>query len=190
MSRSRSSPRSARANTVYRRTDETGGLPNTAVDELEKRRVIRADWRAGTRWYELTHDRLIAPIQTSNARFRAKLGRKRRNRAMAGVGTLAVVAVALVGSALLIGSDGSNDVEALVPQSVVFSLGTPQLGKPGTRFATMDIAISASGLRGKEVQILASVLDRRDNLVVRPKLQTSVRPLTNRPPPMPRSSKW
>ena len=46
--------------------DETAGLPNVAVDVLEKRHLIRADARAGARWYELVHDRLVDPILKSN----------------------------------------------------------------------------------------------------------------------------
>jgi WD40 repeat protein len=43
-----------------------------AVAELERRRVIRAEeWKPGARLYELTHDRLIEPIRTSNETYRA-----------------------------------------------------------------------------------------------------------------------
>src|SRR5262249_44451149 len=42
---------------------------SAALDELERRHVIHAEWRAGTRWYELTHDRLIHPTRSSNHRF-------------------------------------------------------------------------------------------------------------------------
>ncbi len=45
---------------------ETAGLSNAAVDILERQHLIRADVRAGTRWYELVHDRLVQPILQSN----------------------------------------------------------------------------------------------------------------------------
>ncbi len=45
---------------------ETAGMPNPAVDFLESHHLIRADVRAGARWYELVHDRLIDPILRSN----------------------------------------------------------------------------------------------------------------------------
>ncbi len=57
--------------TVYRGKDETGGVPNAAVDVLENLHLIRGEWRAGARWYELTHDRFIGPIQKSNVVWRA-----------------------------------------------------------------------------------------------------------------------
>jgi DNA-binding beta-propeller fold protein YncE len=56
--------------TVFRGRDSTGGIPNAAVDALENRHLIRAELRAGARWYELTHDRFIEPIQRSNAAWR------------------------------------------------------------------------------------------------------------------------
>jgi WD40 repeat protein len=45
----------------------TDGMPNEAVDILEKRHLIRADVRAGARWYELSHDRLVEPILQANS---------------------------------------------------------------------------------------------------------------------------
>jgi WD40 repeat protein len=45
---------------------ETGGLPNKAVDILNSRHLIRAEVRAGARWYELSHDRMVDPVLQSN----------------------------------------------------------------------------------------------------------------------------
>ncbi len=44
----------------------TADLPNEAVDILEAKHLIRAEVRAGARWYELAHDRLVDPILQSN----------------------------------------------------------------------------------------------------------------------------
>jgi tetratricopeptide (TPR) repeat protein len=55
--------------TVFRGTEDTGGIPNAAVDELEKQHLVRAELRGGARWYELTHDRLIETIRTSNQKW-------------------------------------------------------------------------------------------------------------------------
>ncbi len=54
---------------MYRAPESTGGIPNAAIDVLESKHLIRAEWRAGARWYELTHDRFIKPIQDSNSRL-------------------------------------------------------------------------------------------------------------------------
>ena len=57
---------------VYRAKESTGGIPNAAIDVLESTHIIRAEWRAGARWYELTHDRFIEPILSSNKVFNDK----------------------------------------------------------------------------------------------------------------------
>ena len=55
--------------TVYRGALQTGNMNNAAVDVLEDMHIIRGEWRAGARWYELTHDRLIEPIEKSNRQW-------------------------------------------------------------------------------------------------------------------------
>lgn len=62
--------------TAYEGLDETAGMPNAVVRALENRHILKAEHRAGTRWYELQHDRLILPIgqadpaeQLESARF-------------------------------------------------------------------------------------------------------------------------
>ncbi len=56
---------------ALRNPTETAGLPNAAVDFLEAQHLIRADVRAGARWYELVHDRLVDPIRYSNRDWEA-----------------------------------------------------------------------------------------------------------------------
>ncbi|GAA3113588.1 hypothetical protein [Nonomuraea salmonea] len=48
-------------NAVYEGLIETEGMPNAIPRTLEDRHLLRAEQRLGIRWYELTHDRLIAP---------------------------------------------------------------------------------------------------------------------------------
>ncbi|HSR16314.1 MAG TPA: hypothetical protein VLL51_11205, partial [Gemmatimonadales bacterium] len=50
--------------------EDTGGLPNAVVDVLRSRYLVGADVRAGGRWFELAHDRLIEPIRESNGAWR------------------------------------------------------------------------------------------------------------------------
>ncbi|HET8685825.1 MAG TPA: hypothetical protein VFM18_04080, partial [Methanosarcina sp.] len=63
---------------VYRAPESTCGVPNKAIDVLESMHLIRAEWRAGARWYELTHDRFIEPILSSNKVFYDELAEKKR----------------------------------------------------------------------------------------------------------------
>ena len=52
---------------VFRGQETTEGIPNAAIDILDKEKhIIRAEARASGSWYELTHDRLIEPIRKSN----------------------------------------------------------------------------------------------------------------------------
>ncbi len=57
---------------VHREEKSTGGLPNKVVDFLQERYLIRQELRSGSRWYELTHDRLIVPIRESNKEWKEK----------------------------------------------------------------------------------------------------------------------
>src|SRR5437764_359416 len=107
--------------TVYRGPDASAGLPNAAVDVLEDKRLIRAEERAGAKWYELTHDRLIEPIRRSNERFSA---RRRR--------TLLKTAVALA-PILLIG----------LPLGIGFGVGG---GKSSSGGVVVPAALTPSGL--------------------------------------------
>lgn len=56
---------------VMRSAESAGSLPNTAVDALEAAHIIRAEARAGARWYELCHDRLVEPVLQSNQAWEA-----------------------------------------------------------------------------------------------------------------------
>ena len=57
---------------VFREGHTTGGIRNEIVDGLASRYLVRHEARAGGDWYEISHDRLVQPIQTSNRRWREK----------------------------------------------------------------------------------------------------------------------
>ena len=80
--------------TVYRGKDRTGGASNAAVDVLEGLHLIRGEWRAGARWYELTHDRFIKPILDSNEAWRAA---RRDKWLRIGAGVAASIILSLIG---------------------------------------------------------------------------------------------
>jgi WD40 repeat protein len=68
--------------TVFQGRDRSGGIPNATVRVLEDLHLIRGEWRAGARWYELTHDRFVEPVQESNrqwltGKWEAEQARKR-----------------------------------------------------------------------------------------------------------------
>ena len=47
---------------VYQGETVTAGMPNAVVRALVDRHILREDIKAGTRWCELSHERLIQPI--------------------------------------------------------------------------------------------------------------------------------
>ncbi len=50
--------------------DGDGGRDQEVLDALQSAHLIRAEQRRGATWYELAHDRLIAPVRESNAAWR------------------------------------------------------------------------------------------------------------------------
>jgi hypothetical protein len=55
---------------VLRGPRTTAGLENAAVDWFEGAHLIRAEKRGDATWYELSHGRLVEPIQRANQRWR------------------------------------------------------------------------------------------------------------------------
>jgi WD40 repeat protein len=54
-------------NQVRREPGASGGLDNDSIDRLVETHLIRAESRVERTWFELAHDRLVAPIRSSNA---------------------------------------------------------------------------------------------------------------------------
>jgi tetratricopeptide (TPR) repeat protein len=55
---------------VHREPQFTRSLPNKNLEILEDHHIVRSEPRAGARWYELTHDRFVKPILSSNQKWR------------------------------------------------------------------------------------------------------------------------
>ncbi len=51
---------------------QTEGLANTVVRRLVDTHLLRAEQRRGIVWFELAHDRLLAPVRASNIRWSAE----------------------------------------------------------------------------------------------------------------------
>ena len=122
-----------------------------ALEELERRHVVHAEFRSGTRWYELTHDRLIDPIRASNA-----ARRRRRTRRLALAAALAAASAALVLAALAVLSQGGESppgAALVVPPpdaTILISSASGTVGTP-SRFVitvnTTNRVIASSGGR-------------------------------------------
>ncbi|MBE2200574.1 MAG: hypothetical protein IAE79_18315 [Anaerolinea sp.] len=58
--------------TVYQGETETAGMENEVVRVLANQFLLRPEIRAGGAWYELVHDRFIAPILSANQTWRLR----------------------------------------------------------------------------------------------------------------------
>jgi formylglycine-generating enzyme required for sulfatase activity len=124
--------------TVYRGAKSTGDVPNVAVDALESQHLIRAERRAGARWYELTHDRFIGPIQRSNEAWRA--ARRQRWLRIAGG---AMAGLILIGFLVLLGMRGREQSQALALQETVVAQETAAVQAEETVVAQETAAAQA-----------------------------------------------
>ncbi len=152
--------------TVYRGRTRTGVIPNAAVDVLENLHLIRGEMRAGARWYELTHDRFIGPIQKSNAAWRA-LRRGRWQRAAAVLS--AVLVIVIVGASALVTGGASltaGQLQATVTASAaelseVRATATvaSEVGERLVRTRPLKAGLSVSGINATAGSIGAFVRD-------------------------------
>lgn len=56
--------------TVVMGQERSGGLDNRAIWSLVDAHLVRGEKRGGATWFELAHDRLLAPVRESNAAWR------------------------------------------------------------------------------------------------------------------------
>ena len=56
---------------VYRGATDTAGLPHPGIDLFDAGFLVRPVLRGSDTWYELSHDRLVEPIQEANRRWQA-----------------------------------------------------------------------------------------------------------------------
>lgn len=71
------------------------------LNYLEGRHIIRADRIRGAKWYELSHDRFVAPILASNSQRRSATLRRRLVIAGVSVGAAVALVVGFIVSAVL-----------------------------------------------------------------------------------------
>lgn len=81
--------------------EDSYGVGAAQLTQLENRRLLRAEPRRDTRYYELTHDTLVKPVL--EARQERLERRRRRNRilALVGIGTTAIVFAVLLFTGVL-----------------------------------------------------------------------------------------
>ena len=147
---------------VFRGVRFTEGLPNHVVDFLVNRHLIRGEWRAGSRWYELTHDRFIKPIQRANERWRARR-RERRFRWSLAVGIPVLLALILFAAINAYqATTGTPSVSAATVTAAAEAQSTAQVkaevAQGEAQVAREDLALS----RSRQLAAQALLVDNRD----------------------------
>jgi WD40 repeat protein len=141
------------------------GTPfNRAVLELERQHLVRAERRAGADWYELTHDRLIEPIRTSNEQYRAETAKTQRKWLKIGLAALLAVVGIVAGLRLTSGKSQSlaSKLESLstdlgqsfqLQQRAVLPAQTGSLAEPlsSATFSPDGQHVVTADTRGKAV---------------------------------------
>ncbi len=102
--------------TAHRDAAIKKGVPPRSLDELVNWHLLKSDWRNGSDWYEITHDRLIDPIRGSNRRYQDKMT-SRRLRALASA--VLVLLVAGAGTVLAMTSSSSSRTMVVVTHTTV-----------------------------------------------------------------------
>ena len=66
---------------IHRDRDSAGGLSNQAIKILEDKYLVRREWRAGSSWYELTHDRMIKAVTRLQCKMEKGTRKKKEKQA-------------------------------------------------------------------------------------------------------------
>jgi hypothetical protein len=115
---------------------ESEGLDNRAIWPLVNAHLVRAEKRRGATWLELAHDRLIEPVQASNAAWR----RARLIRWIA-VGTT-LIGILTIALALFVGMKSGQAAANAADLTAAAAKGTA-VAAEGTAVAAEGTAIAA-----------------------------------------------
>jgi hypothetical protein len=123
--------------TVNEGQQKTAGIPNSVVQELENQHLIRGEDRAGARWYELTHDRLIEPIRESNKAWR-KTWEAWRSALATACAILSLVAVLWMGFAVIRKEQRTVMLDTVIARLVETSTYQARRVREGTVFVERE----------------------------------------------------
>lgn len=130
---------------VYRGRERTEGIPNQVVDYLESQHLIRGERRAGSHWYELTHDRLIGPIQQANRDWWFG-SLKKWLPAAAGIGLAMLIALAVTMGLFAQLSARANQVVEAAANTIATSTAAAQVQEATVQIAQETAQAAREGL--------------------------------------------
>ncbi len=116
---------------IHRSTSSTEGMDNKVVDSLEGQYLIRREWRSGSPWYELTHDRLVKPIIDSNKKWELQNTKFRRSLLRKRVIIPIIVAIVIGISLTAIGTQNKVEQKDTVIQSQEMAIQSLELVNQG-----------------------------------------------------------
>lgn len=145
---------------VFQGNTETGGLPNAAVADLEKRYLIRGEWRGGNLWYELTHDRFIEPIQKANEAWYAARRARWVRWATTAAGSLVVLLICVMvvlQTTNPIAASGEEGVRTTVEAEAAATVSVYQQEAAVAQARADEVALTSTA----EAQVAATLLAQR-----------------------------
>jgi len=131
--------------------DEKLGIGPRVVDALDHARLVKVEWRNGSRWAELVHDSMVGALADSNRRW-AK--HRRASRRSGKVLSLALLLAVLAGALLLRPRPDSN-VLASFDSTVV--RGNEVQGFTGARqrpVSVVQLSIDSGSAPGLSLQVV------------------------------------
>jgi hypothetical protein len=141
-----------------------GGKSDKTLPELENAHLIRADRRRGTQWYELTHDRFVEPIRTSNTEFH----RRRRKKLLKFLIPMAIIALMALTSIAF---------DALRPTSTELAGASAEPLTGASDEKAFDVAASTvkryrfdDGSLGDEVTLVVTAIAQDPSIAVQPEV--------------------
>ena len=144
--------------------DGPGGKSDKTLPELENAHLIRADRRRGTQWYELTHDRFVEPIRTSNTEFH----RRRRKKLLKFLIPVAIIALMALTSIAF---------DALRPTSTELAGASAEPLTGASDEKEFDVAASQvqryrfdDGSLGDEVTLVVTAIAQDPSIAVQPEV--------------------
>ena len=140
---------------VYKSSDSTEGLKNDLVKLLENKYFLKENLRAGARWCELTHDRLIKPIISSNQKWRNKHQKRKK-------WTVVKISIPMVISIIVIYAIFETlylvpPVESISAGELPFTLAVDQ--NSGLVYVTNPKSDTISVINGKKNDLIKKIND-------------------------------
>jgi hypothetical protein len=144
---------------IHRGREESAGIPNITLDMLEESRLVRSEWRAGARWYEIPHDSLIEPIRRANGVWRKLRQRRARRRVLwvlASLSAVTILSISLLTVTLLKPSVEPTDMGSWISEITIESVAPLGIS---FRFSNLG------SLRLASVDGVATVKDRAGRVI-------------------------